>query len=76
MERSSEGVKEGENIKRVACLKVILHGFFDAWIESSKNVRIDGYEIDVLISYKNRKIAVECKQYERSQIVVRNLIYQ
>ncbi len=53
-----------------------------AWLFSmlglkvQKNVKIEGHEIDVLVSYGNRKIAVECKQYERSRIVVRNLIYQ
>jgi hypothetical protein len=36
----------------------------------------NGYEIDVFFTYKNLKIAFECKQYERSTLAIRNLIHQ
>jgi len=45
-------------------------------IEPQLNVRIDGYEIDVLVIYQGRKIAIECKQYEKSRPRVRNLIHE
>ena len=35
-----------------------------------------GYEIDIFLRYKNKKIAFECKQYEKSALTVRNLIHE
>ena len=43
-------------------------------IEPQLNVRLNDYEIDVLVIYQGRRIAVECKQYEKSRPKVRNLI--
>lgn len=40
------------------------------------NKIIGGYEIDVFLKHKGYKIAFECKQYERSNLAVRNLIHQ
>ena len=40
------------------------------------NQIINGYEIDVFFEYCGQKIAIECKQYERSTLAVRNLIHQ
>jgi len=36
----------------------------------------NGYEIDVFLRYKNKLVAFECKQYERSTLAIRNLIHQ
>ncbi|MEX0621818.1 MAG: hypothetical protein WD187_02410 [Candidatus Woykebacteria bacterium] len=36
----------------------------------------EGYEIDVTFEYSGKKVAMECKQYERSTLAVRNLIHQ
>ncbi len=40
------------------------------------NVRKKGYEIDVLAKKGNFEIIVECKQYEKGSLTVRNLIHQ
>ena len=40
------------------------------------NVKLNNYEIDVLVVYQGRRIAVECKQYERASLTVRNLIHE
>jgi len=40
------------------------------------NKKIDDYEIDVFVKYKTKKIGIECKQYERSSLAIRNLIHQ
>lgn len=41
-----------------------------------RNVIYKGYEIDVYLKYKNVNICIECKQYEKSGLTVRNLIHQ
>ena len=45
-------------------------------MEPQLNVRFHGYEIDVFITYREKKIAVECKQYESGSLNVRNLIHE
>ena len=45
-------------------------------MEPQLNVRFHGYEIDVFITYRGKKIAVECKQYESGSLNVRNLIHE
>ena len=45
-------------------------------MEPQLNVRFHGYEIDVFITYRDKKIAVECKQYESGSLNVRNLIHE
>lgn len=47
-----------------------------AGLSPRKNVIIDGYEIDVLLDYKGNKVGIECKQYEKSNLTVRNLVHQ
>lgn len=37
---------------------------------------VAGYEIDVLLDYKTLRVAFECKQYEKSNLTVRNLIHE
>ena len=45
-------------------------------MEPQLNVRFHGYEIDVFITYRDKKIAVECKQYESGSLNVKNLIHE
>ena len=40
------------------------------------NVKLNDYEVDVLVIYQGRKIAVECKRYESASLTVRNLIHE
>lgn len=40
------------------------------------NKKIDDYEIDVFLQYKSIRLGIECKQYERSSLAVRNLIHE
>jgi len=40
------------------------------------NVKVDGYEVDVIVTYQGKKIAIECKHYEKSSLRVRNLIHE
>ncbi len=47
-----------------------------AGLSPQVNTRINGYEIDVFLKYDKNKIGIECKQYERSTLAVRNLIHQ
>ncbi len=35
-----------------------------------------GYEIDVFLDHNGIKVGIECKQYERSTLAIRNLIHQ
>ena len=35
-----------------------------------------GYEIDVFLRIENKYVGIECKQYENSNLSVRNIIHQ
>jgi len=50
--------------------------FKKAGFKVKLNNRIRGYEIDVLAYKGNYKIAIECKQYERSHLTIRNILHQ
>lgn len=50
--------------------------FKHAGFEVKRNVREAGYEIDVLAKFGDRKVIVECKNYQKSHLVIRNLIHQ
>ena len=47
-----------------------------AGFEVQRNTFLMGFEIDVLASFGDRTILFECKQYERSYLPVKNLIFQ
>jgi hypothetical protein len=47
-----------------------------AGFNPKNNKIINGYEIDVYVVYKSFNIVIECKQYERSSLAIRNLIHQ
>ncbi len=44
--------------------------------DTKTNVRIKNHEIDVIVRSNGKSLAVECKQYEKSHLTVRNLIYE
>ena len=52
------------------------HLFKTANFKTQRNVRIASYEIDVLAELGDRKIVIECKNYQNSSLTIRNLIHQ
>lgn len=52
------------------------HLFSVAKFKTSRNVKIRTYEIDVLAELGDRRIIIECKNYQNSSVTVRNLIHQ
>lgn len=64
-------VKQGtlleKNVERIFSL---------AGFETSRNVKRETYEIDVLATHRNLKIAIECKERDNGPLTVRNLIHE
>jgi len=56
--------------------KEVLRLFKLVGFEPEHSKKIESYEVDVFLEYKGFKIIVECKQYEKSSLSVRNLIHQ
>lgn len=56
--------------------KQIEHILKSAGFRTSRNVRLAKYEIDVLGELGDLKIVFECKNYQNSHLVIRNLIHQ
>jgi len=54
----------------------IEHIFRTAGFDTERNLRIAKYEIDVLVKLGDRRIIIECKNYQRSDLVIRNIIHQ
>jgi len=50
--------------------------FERAGFDVKKNSRVKGYEIDVSATKYGRTIICECKQYEKADLTIRNLIHQ
>lgn len=50
--------------------------FRKAGFNTKLNTWLDGYEIDVLAYKGDYKIAIECKHYENSHIIIRNILHQ
>jgi hypothetical protein len=50
--------------------------FNSAGFETIRNTHIAKYEIDVLAKVGDRDIVLECKNYQNSSLVIRNLIHQ
>lgn len=44
--------------------------------ETKRNVKLSKYEIDVLAKIGDRNIIIECKNYQLSNLTIRNLIHQ
>lgn len=54
----------------------IEHLFKVANFQTERNVLIAKYEIDVLAKVGDRNIVIECKNYQNSNLTIRNLIHQ
>ena len=65
------GQRSGTLLERNVSRLFRLAGF-----NTQNNVFIEGYEIDVFVQVESYNIVIECKQYERSSLSVRNLIHQ
>lgn len=50
--------------------------FQSAGFETKRGIKLAKYEIDVLAKIGNRTVIIECKNYQNSNIIVRNLIHQ
>jgi hypothetical protein len=50
--------------------------FGSAGFKTQRNVRLSKYEIDVLAEIGDRKIVIECKNYQESSLTIRNLVHQ
>ncbi|MBW2993234.1 restriction endonuclease, partial [Candidatus Woesearchaeota archaeon] len=47
-----------------------------AGFETQRNVKLAKYEIDVLAKIGDRNIIIECKNFQNSNLTIRNLIHQ
>lgn len=56
--------------------KNVQHIFNIAKFQTTRNERIVGYEIDVKATIGNKLIIIECKNYQNTNITIRNLIHQ
>lgn len=65
------GFKQGKLLENT--IKKI---FDKAGFKTNQNIRIKGYEIDVLANYAGWTIAIECKERQGSNLIVRNLIHE
>ena len=45
-------------------------------LKPALNVRLNGHEIDVLVTCGDKRLAIECKQYESGKLEIRDLIYE
>lgn len=52
------------------------HIFSVAGFKTTRNVLIAKYEIDVQAEIGDRKVIIECKNYQNSSLTIRNLIHQ
>ena len=54
----------------------IEHIFSVAGFKTNRNVLIAKYEIDVLVEIGDRKLIIECKNYQNGNLTIRNIIHQ
>ncbi len=47
-----------------------------AGFQTKRNAIVNGYEVDVLAKIGNIKIPIQCKQYERSYLNVKDILHQ
>ncbi len=50
--------------------------FQSAGFETQRNTKLAKYEIDVIAKIGDRKVIIECKNFQNSTLVIRNLIHQ
>jgi|GEM_PF-2888943 len=63
--------EKGDSLERA-----VEHIFSVAGFKTSRNVWIAKYEIDVVAEVGDRKVIVECKNYQNGSLTIRNLIHQ
>ena len=56
--------------------KYIEEIFQSAGFSTRQGERVNGYDVDVLATHGGLRIVVECKQYERAHLPIRNLIHE
>ncbi|MFC1530063.1 restriction endonuclease [Gemmatimonadota bacterium] len=68
--------EETTTVKRKGSMleEMVENIFSSAGFDVKRNKYYMGYEIDVLASFGDRNIIIECKQYEKSSLTVRNLV--
>jgi len=65
------------NSRQGSLLEKDIKRIFDlAGFSTELNKRIEDYEIDVFAEADGNTVAVECKQYEKGELNIRNLIHQ
>lgn len=52
------------------------HLFKTAGFKTTRNIRIASYEVDVLAEFGDRRVVIECKNYQNSSLTVRNIVHQ
>lgn len=63
--------------RKGSMLETLVENIFQAaGFDVEKNVYRSGFEIDVLAYFGDRTLIIECKQYEKSYLPVKNLILQ
>ncbi len=69
---------QGDHVKRKGSMleELVEMIFKRAGFEVNRNKKILGFEIDNYVSFGDRSIIVECKQYEQSYLPVRNLVLE
>lgn len=50
--------------------------FQSAGFETDRNVKVAKYEVDVRVKVGDRTVIIECKNYQNSNLTIRNLIHQ
>ena len=73
---NSEEFIETTKDKGSALEKSVEFVFQSAGFETKRNVRLAKYEIDVLAEIGDRNIIIECKNFQSSNLTIRNIIHQ
>ncbi len=68
---NTEAIKRGDSLEMA-----VEHIFKVANFKTERNIFIAKYEIDVKVSVGDRIIIIECKNYQNSNLTIRNLIHQ
>ncbi len=78
LQKSNAHIPEGStSSRRGSMLELLVERIFQsAGFDIKRNVFQAGFEIDVLVNFGDRRIIVECKQYDSSSLTLRNLIFQ
>ena len=75
MEDSFNSVEENTSKEKGDALEKNVEFLFkSARFKTSRNKKVVKYEVDVLAEIGDRKIVIECKNYQGSNLTIRNLI--